>query len=111
MLIEKPIHRLSHFIEYIGITPYAFEASVKISNGYFAKQLKKGGAIGSDILQKINDEYKMLDIKWLLTGEGTMLTTDSASQHNQVELKSIKEAIVVIEKNLTKLKKDLKQTD
>jgi hypothetical protein len=53
----------------------------------------------------------MLDIKWLLTGEGTMLTTDSASQHNQVELKSIKEAIVVIEKNLTKLKKDLKQTD
>ena len=29
--------------------------------------------MGSNILEKIHHQYKMLDIKWILTGEGQML--------------------------------------
>jgi flavoprotein len=29
--------------------------------------------MGSNILEKIHHQYKMLDIKWILTGEGEML--------------------------------------
>lgn len=68
----KPLDRLFQFIEYIQSNPCAFERSINVSNGYFAKQ-KKNGSMGSNILEKIHHQYKMLDIKWILTGEGEML--------------------------------------
>ncbi len=104
MINEKPIQRLSEFLELMQITPYAFEVSVNISNGYFAKQLKKGGAIGSGILQKINEHYKMLDIKWLITGEGSMLIQSTANDGYNSELATLKEKINSIEKNIADLK-------
>jgi hypothetical protein len=69
---SKPLDRLFQFIEYIQSNPCAFERSINVSNGYFAKQ-KKNGSMGSNILEKIHHQYKMLDIKWILTGEGQML--------------------------------------
>ena len=44
-----------------------------MSNGYFSKQLKHLGSVGSDILIRIHQTYTDLDILWVLTGEGQML--------------------------------------
>jgi hypothetical protein len=44
-----------------------------LSNGYFSKQLKHLGSVGSDILIRIHDAYADLDILWVLTGERQML--------------------------------------
>jgi hypothetical protein len=44
-----------------------------LSNGYFSKQLKHLGSVGSDILIRIHKTYTDLDILWVLTGEGQML--------------------------------------
>jgi hypothetical protein len=69
----KAIERISEYLNYKIITPHKFEQTVHLSNGYFQKQLRNKGSIGSDILIKIADQYHDLDIVWVLTGEGTML--------------------------------------
>lgn len=69
----KAIERISEYLIYKNITPRRFEQTVKLSNGYFQKQLKNRGSVGSDILIKISETYNDLKILWILTGEGTML--------------------------------------
>ena len=69
----KPIERIEIFMHFKKISPHAFEQKIDLSNGYFSKQLKNLGSVGSDILIKIYLAYPELDILWILTGEGQML--------------------------------------
>jgi hypothetical protein len=69
----KPIERIAIFIHFKKISPHAFEQKIELSNGYFSKQLKHLGSVGSDILIRIHHTYTDLDILWVLTGEGQML--------------------------------------
>jgi repressor LexA len=69
----KAIERISEYLNFKIITPHKFEQTVKLSNGYFQKQLRNKGSIGSDILIKVSDKYNDLNILWVLTGEGSML--------------------------------------
>jgi hypothetical protein len=69
----KPIERIAIYIHLKKITPHAFEKKIELSNGYFSKQLKHLGSVGSDILIRIHYTYTDLDILWVLTGEGQML--------------------------------------
>jgi hypothetical protein len=47
-----------------------------LSNGYYAKQLKNLGSVGSDILIKIHHHFPDLNILWVLTGDGQMILED-----------------------------------
>ncbi len=72
----KPIERIAIYIHFKKISPHAFEKKIELSNGYYSKQLKQLGSVGSDILIKIHLAYPDLDILWILTGEGQMLKED-----------------------------------
>ena len=72
----KPIERIAIYIHFKKISPHAFEKKIELSNGYFSKQLKHLGSVGSDILIRIHETYTDLDILWVLTGEGQMLKED-----------------------------------
>lgn len=74
----KPIERLNMYLQFKSISPHAFEKKIKLSNGYFAKQLRNLGSVGSDILIKIHTQYSDLNIHWVLTGEGQMLLAYTA---------------------------------
>lgn len=69
----KPIERISMYLKFRSITPHAFEKKILLSNGYFSKQLRNQGSVGSDILIKIHAQYADLNILWVLTGEGQMI--------------------------------------
>ena len=69
----KAIERISEYLNFKIITPHKFEQTVHLSNGYFQKQLRNKGSIGSDILIKVSENYDDLNILWVLTGEGNML--------------------------------------
>ncbi|GAC1395359.1 MAG: hypothetical protein NVSMB63_15490 [Sediminibacterium sp.] len=69
----KLVERLYQYLAKKDITAYAFEHSCGVSNGYLGKQLKGKGSIGSDILQRIKENYTDLSLLWLVTGKGTML--------------------------------------
>jgi hypothetical protein len=55
------------------LSAHAFERRCGIANGYLGKQVKSKGAIGSEILEKIHQQFVDLSLLWLLTGEGIML--------------------------------------
>lgn len=69
----RVIDRLNQYLEAKRITAYAFERACGVANGYLGKQLKGKGSIGSDILEKISQEYPDLNLVWLITGQGKML--------------------------------------
>ena len=72
------LERIKEYIDYKGISIAAFEKSIGMSNASFGKSLKSGKGIGSDKLEKILKVYTDISSSWLLTGEGTMLKTDTA---------------------------------
>jgi hypothetical protein len=80
----KPIERIAIFIHFKKISPHAFEQKIDLSNGYFSKQLKHLGSVGSDILIRIYQAYPELDILWVLTGEGQMLKEEILN-HQQID--------------------------
>ena len=78
----KVIDRLQEYLAYKQISPYTFERSCGIANGYLKKQMKGKGSIGSDIVERITEKHKDLNVTWLLTGKGQMLITNyKASDH------------------------------
>ena len=83
----KPIERIAIYIHFKKISPHAFEKKFELSNGYYSKQLKHLGSVGSDILIKIHLAYTDIDILWILTGEGQMLKEGTIpSQELEVNL-------------------------
>lgn len=74
------IERLYQFIEHKGLSAYAFERSCEFSNGYLNKQLKGGGSVGSDVLEKIHQTYPELSLIWLITGKGNMIFSGTLNQ-------------------------------
>ncbi len=82
----KPIERIAMYLQFKSIAPYAFERKINLSNGYIAKQLKHNGSVGSDILIRICEVYPELNIKWLLTGDGSMiLETIDNTENSRVD--------------------------
>ena len=78
----KPIERIAMYLQFRAITPHSFERKIHLSNGYFSKQIKNLGSVGSDILVKIYNSYPELNMLWVLTGEGQMIVDDLSE--NQV---------------------------
>ena len=76
----KPIERIAMYLQFRAITPHSFERKIHLSNGYFSKQIKNLGSVGSDILVKIYNSYPDLNMLWVLTGEGLMILDDREAQ-------------------------------
>jgi hypothetical protein len=76
----KPIERIAMYLQFRAITPHSFERKIHLSNGYFSKQIKNLGSVGSDILVKIYNSYPELNMLWVLTGEGQMILDDREAQ-------------------------------
>jgi WD40 repeat protein len=104
----KPIERIALFIHFKKITPHAFEQKNGLSNGYFSKQLKHLGSVGSDILIRIYKAYPELDILWILTGEGQMLkeTVQQNQQIDEIILEDFTNKYTSENKKLKKLEND-----
>lgn len=72
----RVVDRLQEYLTYRQISPYTFERTCGIANGYLKKQTKGKGSIGSEIVERITAKYKDLNIAWLLTGKGQMIITN-----------------------------------
>ena len=70
----KPIERINLYLQFKSISPHSFEKRIGLSNGYFSKQLRNLGSVGSDILIKIDEHYAELNTLWVLNGQGQMIS-------------------------------------
>ncbi|MBC8753189.1 hypothetical protein H2O64_00810 [Kordia sp. YSTF-M3] len=50
-----------------------FDTSIGVGNGYTSKQSKSRASVGSNVLERIIDEYPDLNPLWLVTGKGNMI--------------------------------------
>ncbi|MEN9382809.1 MAG: hypothetical protein RI940_1692 [Bacteroidota bacterium] len=75
----KPIERIAIYLQFKTISPHSFERNINLSNGYYAKQLKNLGSVGSDILIKVHNHYPDLNILWVLTGDGQMIAESDSN--------------------------------
>lgn len=66
----KPIERLEWYLKQQKIRFGTVERQLELGTGYLSKQIKRGGSIGSDILERIFAAYSTLNPTWLLTGKG-----------------------------------------
>ncbi|NCI45958.1 hypothetical protein [Sediminibacterium soli] len=115
------VDRLQEYLCFHGITAYAFEHSCALSNGYLGKQLRGKGAIGSDILERIKQQYPDLSLVWLVTGKGSMLLSPYATgperklldlnEEQQVYFTSKDDVIGVLNKQIEKLEKTIDDKD
>ena len=79
----KTIERIAMYLQFRALTPHSFERKIHLSNGYFSKQTKNLGSVGSDILVKIHDSYPELNMLWVLTGEGKMILEEAEMMPDQ----------------------------
>ena len=107
----KPIERIAVYIQFKKISPHAFEKKIELSNGYFSKQLKHLGSVGSDILIRIHLTYSDINILWILTGEGQMLKEDDlhCEQVDSSILEDFTNKYTSENKKLKKLENDFDQ--
>ena len=111
----RPIDRLLEYLASKNITPYIFEKNCGIANGYLHKQTRGKGGIGSEIASKITATYKDLNVTWLMTGEGQMITSRLYVQSEHVStvaenaalyetqqnnIKALREKILILENAL-----------
>ena len=111
----RTIDRLQQYLANKNISPYTFERNCGIANGYLNKQTKGKGTIGSEIIERITEKYNDLNITWLLTGKGQMLTTHIYIQSDQIStlaenesvysnheqtIKALREKILILENAL-----------
>lgn len=80
------LERIKEYIDFKKITISAFEKSIGMSNASFGKSLKNGGAIGTDKLENILIVYADINPIWLLTGEGSMLRSDGATDTHNIPI-------------------------
>jgi hypothetical protein len=65
--------RIAAFMQYLGLTAYAFEKECQIGKSVLQISIKNNTSVGSDKLEQILATYPQLSPVWLMTGHGSML--------------------------------------
>lgn len=97
------------------------ERTCGLSNGYIGKQDHGKGSIGSNVLAKIEKHYPDLNLIWLVTGKGQMLSTQvfDLADSNGILMKeelaayhSLKDALIdSLKQQVTQMQKQLEEKD
>lgn len=77
------IERLQEYLLNNNISAYSFGHACGLSNGYLGNQLKGKGAVGSDMLERIKENYTDLSLVWLVTRKDTMLLSPPATRNKK----------------------------
>ncbi|MBR2647672.1 MAG: hypothetical protein IKD55_02460 [Sediminibacterium sp.] len=113
--------RLYEYLSYLRITAYEMERTCGLSNGYIGKQDHGKGSIGSNALAKIEKHYPDLNLIWLITGKGHMLSSQvfDFADNNTFLIKeelaayhSLKDALIdSLKQQVAQLQKQLEEKD
>lgn len=77
--------RLIKFIEHKGLTVQSFENKCNLSNGAVSKM---GNNTRRSTLDKISNTFPDININWLLTGDGNMITIETSTSEPKISFTS-----------------------
>lgn len=75
----KLIERLDKYMSYAGLNDNKVTNQCGLSIGIINTARKRGKSLNGDNIEKILYTYKDLNARWLLTGEGEMLSINETS--------------------------------
>ncbi|WP_109829831.1 hypothetical protein [Reichenbachiella versicolor] len=80
--------RLLEFADSKGLKNSAFESDIGVKPGYLKAQIRRESEIGPKILQNAVAKYPEINLRWLITGEGTMILGESKSEFDNDALQT-----------------------
>ncbi len=69
---NKIVDRIAIIIRHFKLNNNSFETRLGLSTNYIGPMIKRGGNVGSHIIQKIIQEFPTVNVRWLITGEGNI---------------------------------------
>lgn len=90
------IERFFYFLDSQGLKHTPVEKELGLSNGYLGKMKARKASIGSEMIETIVSYFPSLSTEWLITGKGSMIKEDNATQNstssnNQLTISQFKE--------------------
>jgi predicted transcriptional regulator len=109
--------RLKKLIKMLGLNQTLFAQSLGMTQPNISRMVSGDGKISLEVLNRITDIYKNINLHWLLTGEGTMFThvipTEPMREVNEIpvykgkgRLEDLEERVERLEKIVGRLTKD-----
>jgi transcriptional regulator with XRE-family HTH domain len=109
--------RLKKLIKMLGLNQTLFAQSLGMTQPNISRMVSGDGKISLEVLNRITDIYKNVNLHWLLTGEGTMFThvipTEPMREVNEIpvykgkgRLEDLEERVERLEKIVGRLTKD-----
>jgi predicted transcriptional regulator len=109
--------RLKKLIKTLGLNQTLFAQSLGMTQPNISRMVSGDGKISLEVLNRITDIYKNVNLHWLLTGEGTMFThvipTEPMREVNEIpvykgkgRLEDLEERVERLEKIVGRLTKD-----
>ncbi|MCQ2191523.1 MAG: hypothetical protein MJZ23_01495 [Paludibacteraceae bacterium] len=78
------LDRIKTFIKHKGLSVRKFEQALGMSNGTIHNATVNGSSISSQWMGKITEQYPELNISWLITGKGSMISGKSNIAKNKI---------------------------
>lgn len=67
------LKRLDEYLQSKRISYYQLEKRLKVSRGSISRAVKGGTNIGSNVIEKLVENYPDINTEWLLRGKGEMI--------------------------------------
>ena len=97
--------RLTHYINYTGMSDNEFGIRAGLANGAVGK-IKKGSSFNIETAEKILETFEDLNPMWLFKGKGRMLIGENDISPEEAE--QLKEEVTVLKNMLIKSDRELK---
>lgn len=109
--IEKSI-RLKKLIKALNLNQSAFAKSLEMTQPNINRMISGRNNISIELLNRITDKYKRVNLHWLLTGDGEMFfgeVKNISSQENDIHTVKGKGRLEELEERLDRLEEVVKR--
>ena len=102
--------RLKHLIKALNLNQPSFAKSLAMTQPNISRMISGRSSISVEVLNRITDRYKQVNLHWLLTGEGAMflgaepeIKEDTIPPKSKGRLEELEERVERVEEVLKKV--------
>ncbi|HRI59584.1 MAG TPA: helix-turn-helix transcriptional regulator [Saprospiraceae bacterium] len=119
--IEQSI-RLQKLIKALNLKQTTFAQSLGIKQPNISRMISGQNKISAEVLNRISNTHKTVNLHWLLTGEGEMFLDVPAGKNTSVDepptdnpgkgkgrLEELEERLALVEEEIKQLRKEIKK--